>query len=104
VVRLSAKENEAVKARLTKYLMRDESGIRRCVLKLFLSSKPYTTQNVYDHLKQEGFDVNYRGVSAMVGLMNTRLGILRVDVKGDHNVYSLKDEYKNSVKATMDNY
>ncbi len=84
--------------------MRDENGIRRCVLKLFLSNKPYTTQDVYDHLKNEGFDVNYRGVSAMVGLMNTRLGILRIDVKGDHNVYSLKDEYRNSVKATMDNY
>ncbi len=84
--------------------MRDDNGIRRCVLKLFLSNKPYTTQDVYDHLKKNGFDVNYRGVSAMVGLMNTRLGILRIDVKGDHNVYSLKDEYKNSVKTTMDNY
>ncbi len=84
--------------------MRDETGIRRCVLKLFLSNKLYTTQDVYDHLKKEGFAVNYRGVSAMVGLMNTRLGILRIDVKGDHNVYSLKDEYKNSVKTTMDNY
>lgn len=84
--------------------MRDETGIRRSVLKLFLNDKPYTTQNIFDHLKKEGFDVNYRGVSAMVGLMNTRLGILRIDVKGDHNVYSLKDEYKNSVKTTMDNY
>ncbi len=84
--------------------MRDESGIRRCVLKLFLSNKPYTTQDVFEHLKKEGFDVNYRGVSAMVGLMNTRLGILRIDVKGDHNVYSLKEEYRSSVKTTMDNY
>lgn len=84
--------------------MRDESGIRRCVLKLFLSNKPYTTQDVFEHLKKDGFDVNYRGVSAMVGLMNTRLGILRIDVKGDHNVYSLKEEYRSSVKTTMDNY
>lgn len=73
-------------------------------MKLFLNEKPYTTQNVFDLLKEQGFDVNYRGISAMVGLMNTRLGILRIDVRGDHNVYSLKDEYKNSVKATMDNY
>ncbi len=84
--------------------MRDESGIRRCVLKLFLSNKPYTTQDVFEHLKKGGFDVNYRGVSAMVGLMNTRLGILRIDVKGDHNVYSLKEEYRSSMKTTMDNY
>ena len=104
MVRLNAKENEAIKTRLTKYLMRDETGIRKSVLKLFLNEKPYTTQNVFDLLKEQGFDVNYRGVSAMVGLMNTRLGILRIDVKGDHNVYSLKNEYKNSVKATMDNY
>lgn len=73
-------------------------------MKLFLNEKSYTTQNVFDLLKEQGFDVNYRGISAMVGLMNTRLGILRIDVKGDHNIYSLKDEYKNSVKATMDNY
>ncbi|MFZ3058477.1 MAG: DUF2551 domain-containing protein [Candidatus Methanoperedens sp.] len=101
---MSIEGNEKIKTRLTKYLMRDETGIRKSVLKLFLTNKPYTTENVFDHLKKEGFDVNYRGVSAMVGLMNTRLGILRIDVKGDHNVYSLKDEYKNSLKTTMDNY
>ena len=101
---LNGKENDAIKTRLTKYLMRDETGIRKSVLKLFLEDKPYTTQNVFDLLKKQGFDVNYRGISAMVGLMNTRLGILRIDVRGDHNIYSLKDEYKKSVKATMDNY
>lgn len=104
MVPLNGKENEAIKTRLTKYLMRDETGIRKSVLKLFLEDKPYTTQNVFDLLKKQGFDVNYRGISAMVGLMNTRLGILRIDVRGDHNIYSLKDEYKKSVKATMDNY
>ncbi len=93
-----------MKTRVTKYLMRDKTGIRRSVLKLFLKGKPYTTQDVFDGLKLEGFDVNYRGVSAMVGLMNTRLGILRIDVKGDHNVYSLKLEYNNPVKLIMDNY
>lgn len=104
VFKLSVEGNEKIKTRLMKYLMRDEAGIRKSVLKLFLSCKPYTTQDVFDSLIKEGFDVNYRGVSAMVGLMNTRLGILRIDVKGDHNVYSLKIEYKNAVKAVMDNY
>ena len=93
-----------MKTRVTKYLTRDETGIRRSVLKLFLTGKPYTTQDVFDALTKEGFDLNYRGVSAMVGLMNTRLGILRIDVKGDHNLYSLKIEYKNAVKQVMDNY
>ncbi len=89
---------------MNKYLTRDETGIRRSVLKLFLTGKPYTTQEIFDSLNQNGFDVNYRGVSAMVGLMNTRLGILRIDVKGDHNVYSIKIEHKNAVKQVMENY
>ncbi|MCZ7372770.1 MAG: DUF2551 domain-containing protein [Candidatus Methanoperedens sp.] len=101
---MNTEGNDRIKTRLTKYLMRDETGIRKSVLKLFLTGKPYTTQEVFDSLKKEGFDVNYRGVSAMVGLMNTRLGILRIDVKGDHNVYSLKVEYRNTLKLVMDNY
>jgi hypothetical protein len=104
VVLLSAEGNEKVKTRLTQYLMRDETGIRKSVLKLFLNGTQFTTQDVFDSLTKIGFDVNYRGVSAMVGLMNSRLGILRIDVKGDHNVYSLRDEYKNSLKTIMANY
>jgi hypothetical protein len=104
VVLLNDQGFEKIKTRMTKYLTRDETGIRRCVLKLFLSDRPLTTQDVFGFLSKEGFDVNYRGVSAMVGLMNTRLGILKIDVTGDHNVYSLKDEYKTAVKMTMDNY
>ena len=104
MVRLNLEGNEKVKIRLTKYLTRDETGIRKSVLKLFLTNEPYTTQDVFDFLSKQGFSVNYRGVSAMVGLMNTRLGILRIDVKGDHNVYSLKYEYKNALKSIMDNY
>ncbi len=104
VVRLRTEGNDKVKARLTKYLTRDETGIRRFVLKLFLNGGKYTTHDVYNLLTKNGFDVNYRGVSAMVGIMNARLGILRIDVKGNHNVYSLKNEYRNALKTIMANY
>jgi hypothetical protein len=40
----------------------------------------------------------------MVGLMNTRLGILSIDVSGDHNIYSLKDDHKGVVRTVLDNY
>jgi len=96
--------DESIRTRLTKYLMRDEAGIRKSVLKLFLQAKSYTTGDVYDYLTKQGFDVNYRGVSAMVGLMNTRLGILRIDVTGDHNVYSLKEDHRDIVKTVLNNY
>ena len=40
----------------------------------------------------------------MVGFMNERLGILSIDVLGDHNIYSLKDDHKSVVKSALDNY
>jgi Fe2+ or Zn2+ uptake regulation protein len=95
---------ERIQERLRNYLKRDGIGIRKAVLKLFLSDGAYTTEDVFAYLAKEGFDVSYRGVSAMVGLMNTRLGILSIDVSGDHNVYSLKGDHKGVVRSVLDNY
>lgn len=38
----------------------------------------------------------------MVGLMNTRLGILSINVTGDHNIYSLKESYKKILKSLLE--
>jgi Fe2+ or Zn2+ uptake regulation protein len=95
---------ERIQERLRNYLKRDGIGIRKAVLKLFLSDQSYTTEDVYSYLEGEGFEVSYRGVSAMVGLMNTRLGILSIDVSGDHNVYSLKSDHKSAVRSVLENY
>jgi hypothetical protein len=95
---------DRVQTRLIKYLGRDDSGIRKVVLKLFLEGGRYTTGDIYEFLHEKGFDVSYRGVSAMVGLMNTRLGILSIDVTGDHNIYLLKDDYRNIVGSVLKNY
>lgn len=95
---------ERIQERLRNYLKRDGIGIRKAVLKLFLSDSSFTTEDIFTHLEKEGFDVSYRGVSAMVGLMNTRLGILSIDVSGDHNVYSLKNDHKMIVKSVLENY
>jgi|GEM_PF-76039 len=97
---LQATEDK-VKERLEKYLSRDENGIRKIVLNLFISGNKFTTSDVYKHLEQESCEVSYRGVSAMVGLMNTRLGILSINVTGDHNIYSLKDDYKPVVESML---
>jgi hypothetical protein len=95
---------ERVKARLIKYLGRDDTGIRKVVLKLFLEGGMFTTGDVYEYLHKTNFGVSYRGVSAMVGLMNTRLGILSINVTGDHNIYSLKEDYKGIVQSVLENY
>ena len=96
--------NNQAKERLIKYLRKDEINLRKSVLKMFLVGETYTTNDIYNNLVQEGFDLNYRGVSAMVGLMNTRLGILRVDVTREHNHYSLKDDFKEIVQTVLDNF
>jgi arginine repressor len=90
-----------VEIRLKNYLERDGQGLRRAVLELFLKKHIFTTEEVYQHLKDSGYDVSYRGVSAMVGLMNTRLGIFRIDVTKNHNVYSLKDSYKDVIRSLL---
>ncbi len=90
-----------VEDRLKHYLERDGLGVRRAVLELFLQKHIFTTEEVYQHLKNSGFTVSYRGVSAMVGLMNTRLGIFSIDVTKNHNVYSLKDSYKDVVQSLL---
>jgi len=95
---------DRVRARLIKYLGRDDTGIRKEVLKLFLLGSFFTTNDVFEELQKRGYSVSYRGVSAMVGLMNTRLGILSINVTGDHNVYSLKTEYRDIVDSVLQNY
>jgi hypothetical protein len=95
---------DLIKERLIKYLRRDETNLRKTVLKLFLIGETYTTNDIYNNLVGQGFDVNYRGVSAMVGLMNTRLGILRIDVTREHNHYSLKEDFSEIVKSVLDNF
>ncbi|MBE0524724.1 MAG: DUF2551 domain-containing protein [Methanosarcinales archaeon] len=96
--------NNQAKERLIKYLRRDETNLRKTVLKLFLIGETYTTNDIYNNLIEQGFDVNYRGVSAMVGLMNTRLGILRIDVTREHNHYSLKEDFSEIVKSVLDTF
>lgn len=96
--------NANVKERLIKYLRRDETNLRKTVLKMFLNGDTFTTNDIFNNLVGQGFDVNYRGVSAMVGLMNTRLGILRIDVTREHNHYSIKEDFKEIVKSILDNF
>jgi arginine repressor len=94
-------DGKRVEDRLKIFLERDGSGVRRAVLEMFLQKHIFTTEEVYHHLKESGYTVSYRGVSAMVGLMNTRLGIFRIDVTKNHNVYSLKDSYEDVVRSLL---
>lgn len=95
------KIDESAKNRLSKFLMKDKKGIRKSLLNLFLQAKSCTTDEIYDSLIKQGFNVNYRAVSSMVGQMHSRLGILRFYLTNEHNVYTLKTDYLDIVKTAL---
>lgn len=94
--------SDGAKNRLTKFLLKDKIGIRKSLIWFFLQAKSCTTVEMYDNLIKQGFNVNYRAVSSMVGQMHSRLGILRVSyLTNEHNVYSLREDYMDIVKMTL---
>jgi len=91
------KTDECVKNRLIKFLLKDKIGIRKSLLKLFSEEKSCNTVEIYNYLINQGYNVNYRAVSSMVGQMHSRLGILGFYLTYEHNVYTLKENYLNIV-------
>lgn len=91
---------DEIEERLRKYLERDRKGVRKKLLRLFLRGGKYTTEEIFEML---GGDVNLRGVSAMVGLMGARLGILKMEL-GDKNKYFLKSEYMDLVESVLEEF
>ena len=90
-----------VKDRLIRFLLKDKIGIRKSLLSLFSEVKSCNTIEIYDYLIKQGFEVNYRAVSSMVGQMHSRLGILRFCWTKEHNVYSLKEDYLDIVQMVL---
>lgn len=99
---MSKKIEEKIKERIIKYLSRDNTNIRKTVLNMFLNGSKFTTIDIYYYLISKKFHVSYRGVSAMVGLMNTRLGVLSITIASNHNIYSIKENYKETVKYLLE--
>lgn len=96
------KRNE-IEQRLRKYLERDRTGVRKELIKLLLDGKKYTTEDIYRFLVEKGYQLNLRGVSAMIGLMSARLGIVKMEL-GEKNRYYLKKEYEDLVRSILVNF
>jgi len=94
-------KRQEIELRLRKYLERDRKGIRRKLLWILLEGGKYTTEEIYEKLDTK--DVNQRGVSAMVGLMCARLGIIKTEL-GEKNRYFIKQEYADLVKSILQEF
>ena len=91
-----------IEERLRGYLSRDRTGIRRALLSLFVTSRSMTIPRVYREL-QEGYPASYHSVASMVGMLASRIGILRVrrSPSGQASVYELREQYLDLVTRVM---
>jgi arginine repressor len=87
--------------RLKAYLARDRTGLRRELLLIFLQGGKYSSSEIHDLLKSKGYDVNQKGVSAMIGIIGSRLGIIKSE-GGDKRKYYLKKEYVELVREIVE--
>jgi len=80
--------------RLKDYLSRDQTGIRRALLNLFIKIKTWTIPQIFDALKVH-FSITYHSLASMIGIIASRLGILHVRRASDGAItlYELKEQY-----------
>ena len=82
-----------IETRLRSYISRDRTGIRRELLRLFVRVKSMTIAELVTEL-QKNFSVTFHKIASMVGIIASRIGILRVTKSPDGvSSYELKDKY-----------
>jgi Protein of unknown function (DUF2551) len=82
-----------IEGRLRSYLSRDRTGIRREVLRLFLKIKSITIADLVAELQKQ-FSVTFHAIASMVGIITSRIGILRATRNAEGmNAYELKEKY-----------
>ncbi|HUW86030.1 MAG TPA: DUF2551 domain-containing protein [Methanoregula sp.] len=82
-----------VEGRLRSYLSRDRTGIRHELLRLFVRIKSLTIAELVAEL-QKKFAVTFHAIASMVGIIASRIGILRaMRNSGGVNNYEIKDKY-----------
>ena len=82
-----------IENRLRSYLSRDKTGIRREVLILFVKTQSITIAEIVAEL-QKRFTVTFHAVASMVGIIASRIGIIRANRNTDGvNRYEIKEKY-----------
>ena len=82
-----------IEGRLKAYLSRDRTGIRREVLMLFLRMRSITIADLVTELQKQ-FSVTFHAIASMVGIITSRIGILRATRNAEGmNTYELKEKY-----------
>lgn len=94
--------NEELLQRLMRYVGNDPKGIRRAVLKSFADGEELTTGCILTQLEERGICVSSQSVNSMVGLLASRMGLLRVSANGKRRSYVLKPEYMELLRGVLE--
>ena len=83
-----------IEERLKAYLSRDKSGIRKELLTIFIRIRSLTIAEIHARLN-ERFSISFKAVASMVGIIASKLGILRVrrSSEGSTSIYEVKEQY-----------
>jgi hypothetical protein len=82
-----------IEKRLRSYISRDRTGIRREVLRLFVTTGSLTIAELVAKLKKQ-FAVTFQAIGSMVGTIASRIGILYATRNSDGvSNYRLKEKY-----------
>ena len=93
-----------IETRLRSYLSRDRTGIRREVLRLFVKIQSITNAELVAELQKQ-FAVTFHAIASMVGIIASRIGILRASRNTDGvNSYELKKKYLDIVVGIVGVY
>jgi len=82
-----------IEGRLKSYLSRDKTGIRREVLRILLKIRQTTIADILAGLREQ-FKVSFHTIASMVGIISSRIGILKVSRNpGGVTTYELREKY-----------
>lgn len=86
-----------IEGRLKSYLNRDKTGLRREILRLFLRIRQVKITDIMERLKSQ-YSVSFHTIASMVGIIASRIGILKVSRgAGGITTYELKEKYSSMV-------
>ena len=90
-----------IEGRLMSYLSRDKTGIRREVLRILLRIRQTTIADILADLR-ERFTVSFHTIASMVGIIASRIGILKVSRNaGGITSYELREKYTPMVERLV---
>ena len=91
--------------RLEEYLKTDFKGIRRVVLRAFIHLKKMTADTLHRILVERNFAITLKQVTAMLGVIHSKLGILHAhkNTYDSKYEYSIKEKYSDLVQWALSN-